>query len=292
MKGAVKFFVLLAVALMVAPCYGGPPPVGFTLLDNFTGKMIDPNKWIGQSVEADTSNRVMRESIIEVERNQAHLVARSWACTTNCGDYVEGTKYGQNRLRAIGNVATALQATFQVKQVEVVGSDVNISPAQARIRLMGWFFNDGTGVPASFNSTGDVYAWIGLRRKSDSTDAKGILSVVANVGYCLDAACNSAENFEKTMGTVKVGAKTTVSVEWDKGNQKFIFKNSSGRTSVVAEIRYDEVSFLGVDIPDDLPAVAVSNRVDVITFVPNDDGATGVRPMSFMDAYFDDLYYK
>ncbi|MHC1744611.1 MAG: hypothetical protein AB9873_16490 [Syntrophobacteraceae bacterium] len=290
MKGAVRVCMLLVVVLAVAPCYGGAPPAGFTLFDNFSGKMFDPNKWIGQAVEADTGNRVMRESIIEVDRNQAHLLVRSWACTTNCGNFDDGTKYGQNRLRAIGNVATALQATIQVKQVAVVGSDTNTAPTQARIRLMGWFFNDGSGDSATFDSTGDVYAWIGLRRNSNSTDAAGLLTVVANVGHCLDASCNTAENFEKTMGTVKVGAKTTVSVEWDKANQKFVFKRAIGRTPMTEEIAYAEVPFLGVGIPDDLPAVAVSNRVDVITFVPND--ADGVRPMGFMDAYFDDFYYK
>lgn len=288
MRRAVKFSMLLVVLVAITPCYGAAPPAGFTLYDNFGGKTIDPDKWVSQQTETDSSHRVLRESVFEIDKSQLHLVARAWACT-DCANNVTGTVAGQSRLRALGALsdATAMQATVQVKQVSVVGSDVNSSVAQARARLLGWFFNDG-GSTGADDATGDVFAWIGVRRQSDSTDEPGLMTIVGVVARCSDSTCNNSTSTETLpLGTVKSGAKTTLYLEWDNGGGKFIFKWLNGKKITTAEMTYEQAGVSNV-----LPRVNTTNRLDVWSTVPNDNCAKGERPMAFMDAYFDDIYYK
>jgi hypothetical protein len=276
------------VLLAFTPCHGGAPPTGFTLYDNFGSKIIDPDKWVGQQTETDSSHRVLRESVVEIDKNQLHLVARTWACK-DCLNNDTGTQGGQSRLRALGALssATSMQATVQVKQLAVAGSDVNQNPAQARARLVGWFFNDGTSTGPG-DQTGDVFAWIGLRRKSDSTDAAGVMTIVGVVARCEDSTCSDSSTTEtQPLGTVKYGPKTTLALDWDDGNQRFIFKWLSGKNATTAEITYAQAG-----VSNAAQRVNTANRLDVWSTVPNDNGTTGERPMAFMEAYFDDIYYK
>jgi hypothetical protein len=288
MRSTSMFWVFLATVLMIAPCYGAAPqpPAGFTLYDNFDSKMINPDLWVSQQIEADTAHRVLRESVAELAKNQARLAGRAWACT-DCGD--SGTLNARVRLRAEGALsnATAMQASVTVNQMSVVGGDVNTSASMARFRLMGFFFNDGQGVPADNDQTGDVFAWVGLRRYSDSTDAPGLLTIVGTVGLCSNNTCSSAATTEKELGTVKTGPKTTLYLEWDQTGEKFIFKWVNGKKTVTAETTYTEAG-----VTNNAARVYAYNPLEVQVTVPNDTGATGDRAMAFMEAFVDDVYYK
>ncbi len=80
------------------------------------------------------------------------------------------------------------------------------------------------------------------------------------------------------MGTVNIGQKVTLSVEWDKANKRFIFRRD---TLAPVYLTYSPLS-------DTSAPGQGSKSLHVGYFVPNCASAT--PPTAAMDAYFDDVY--
>jgi hypothetical protein len=117
----------------------------------------------------------------------------------------------------------AMQATVQVKKCTALGSPANPSVASSRVRVKGNFFNAGSPTPG--DQTNDVYAHIAVGRWSDSTAPPKVLRVVASVFQCKNQDCSTSDTIGiEEMGTVLMGKKITLYVEWDQTNNRFIFK--------------------------------------------------------------------
>ncbi len=277
---------LMATVLLVggAPCYAGAPN-GMTLYDNFNGKAINADKWVGYEWLSDTANRVTRESVRWIEDRRLRLGISVSACTT-CPE--GSSKTAQERLVALDSTienATAIQATVEIKQLAVVGSDSDANkeiPAQARMRIMKFFFNN-TENPG--NAIGDVFAWIGVRRTSASTDPASTLTVTGNVSVCTDETCSGSLTYAQVdITTLKISparrpSTATLSLEWDAQNRQFLFK-CNNKTQ-------------GIPYSEDWatsPAWIKHMSLRAEGTVPND--AAGDRPKASIDAYIDNIWFK
>jgi hypothetical protein len=273
-------FLIVMTALTVTP-YHVADAAGLLLYDTFNTTYINPDKWVGQDTESDSSHPVLRESVRQIQGNRLHLLARASACAT-CGN--EDHLWGANRLRPLKlQNATILQAALQVKDLSLVDSGTNTDAALARARILGYFFNDGNSSGTN-DATGDVYAWIGVHRSSDSSDPEGELSVDAYVKKCNDASCKFNQTvlgkIEK-LGTLKVGNSATLKMQWDKTNHQFIFTLNGINPQTIG---YGVIQVVK-------PPITTSNRrLEVHLEVPN--STVTPHPSAFMDAYFDSVYYK
>jgi len=173
---------------------------------------------------------------------------------------------------------TAMAATVQVKHLEADGCPDNSTPTTASAGLTGSFFNTGPQAPTPGSLLNDVLAIIEIGRASDSTDKAGILEVSGSIWRCDDAACTSfTELNSTTLGTIKVGAKTTLSIQWDQPFHQFIFQ--FGKLAPV---------FLPYAVSDTLSPGVKLKRLRLRNYIAN--CATGPRLGSFLEAYFDNVF--
>ncbi len=284
MKSIASFLMATVLILGGVPCYAGTSN-GMTLYDSFNGKSINADKWVGYEWLSDTANRVARESVRWVEDRRLRLGISACACTT-CPEGSSITV--QERLIALDPTiqdATAIQAIAEIGQLTVVGSDSDANkeiPAQARMRIMKFFFNN-TENPG--NAIGDVIAWIGVRRTSGSTNPTNTLTVTGNVSVCTDETCTESLTYGQVdITTLRISAARRPSManlymEWDAQNHQFIFKCNNKTQG----ISYSE------DWATSPPWIKhMSLRAEGM--VPND--ATGDRPKASIDSYIDNIWYK
>lgn len=275
-----KLIMAFVIVLATTPCYAAATSV-LTLYDNFSGNYINPTLWVGEETESDTSNRVLREDVRQIESKRLHLKACAWGCT-QCGS--TNTHQGENRLNATGlQNATALQAGVMVNNVAVEGGSGNSNPAVAKARLFMFLFNNGQSTGPD-DETGDVFAYIDAERWSNSTDAANVLDVLGRVLICTDATCSSNTVLEETntLGTLKVGTIATFYMEWTKAKHQILFRNTISGKSTSQTLNYG--SFKTVNAPSHY-----IRRIDVQCRVAD---STASQSSSLMDAYFYNVLYK
>jgi hypothetical protein len=158
-----------------------------TLLDDFNGSNLDPSKW--------ASGELVREV------QGGALVSK--ARTSYAGGRV------RNALRFINqNAVTAIKIDVTVTAAEATNARL-----QARA-LAGAFYNDGSGNPATTDTTGDIEAY--LRIVSDPALNGGALHVQFLLDRCADAACNAADTvFTENVAAVTLGQTYTLQLAWD-----------------------------------------------------------------------------
>ncbi len=188
------------------------------LYDNFNAPLIDPDRWFGSEFSF-----LGAEAVREIFGNRLHMRYRGYGDTGSNSD----TMFDLFRLNfADADAVTAMKATVRVTNVESTGCAANGSPTQARASLNGFFFNTRTPTPGSAEN--DVLAAIRVRRLSDSTDPAGVLQVVAVVIHCGDANCFTGPFLGFiNLGTVAVGDKVTLRIQWDPDNNRFIFQRGN-----------------------------------------------------------------
>ena len=246
------------------------------LYDNFKANLINPSKWFGvEKFDAP----FFRENLRRVEQhstlgNQLRLMSRAYAgMGSDSGDEKGGNRLVFTRPDGI----KAMKATFWVNGYTSKGCAGNSVPANARARLSGFFFN--TGTPTQWSSQHDVMAQIFIQRKSDSKDAPDTLRVVGTIVECQDDNCYTFTPLDtRQLGTIKVGSKVTLYIEWDKANKRFIFQRDT-KPQVFSTYTVSDSS---------APGTVFNKRIDVQLNVPN--CTSSPRPTAHMDVYVDDVY--
>ncbi|HQN18081.1 MAG TPA: hypothetical protein PKV86_03030 [Syntrophobacteraceae bacterium] len=264
MKVAAVLFVLLSAFLICNTASAAD----WVLYDNFNTATINPLKWFGNEW---TEFLTVEENTRMIEKNTLHLLSRIYGQTgSNTGD-----SEGGNRLRfRDANPIYGIKATFKAKDISVVNCPGNPAPSWAQARLMGYFFNIGTPTPGS--SLNDVYAQIRMIASGENE-----LTVTARVSLCNDAACNNATTIgTQTLGTAKRNKKTTLSMEWDQANNRFIFQRDK-QTPVYINYTYDDSS---------PPGTSNNKRLDAAGGAAN--CTSNPRPSAFIDVFFDNVYVK
>ena len=266
-------FILGCCAVLLVVLLGGPTHAveKLALYDDFNATLINPEKWVGYEV---WSSWTSREIVRQIVWNRLRLFTRGYGDNTK----ETGRSPGGNRLRFTNSDAvTAIRANIQVKSYELTGSPGNPDYSFVRAALAGYFFNTGTPTPGS--SENDVWAQVGIVRRSNSADPPDTLIVEAYSQHCSDKDCNAGTTLKyEPLGTIKVGERTTLSIKWDKINHRFLVKRDTA----------SEVSLPYAVSDTSPPATSNLQRLDTSYSIAN--STTQPRPTAMIDAYFDNVY--
>ena len=269
MKVTLTFVVVLLINILAHPVHALEP---FVLYDDFNSKFIDGNKWFGGEVRSGAV--VLLEYVREIKENRLHMVDRTLGDPTSD----KGISRGYNNLRFTneGRI-TAMKAAVQVNDVEAKGCQANPVPSTASLQLMGSFFNT-TATPIPNSLKNDVIAWIGIQRRSNSTDKPNVLEVNYRVVECMDSNCFSPTLLDKGfLGIVMTGSVTDLSIRWDQASHQFIFQMDL-QSAVFSPYKVSDISRPGSGF----------KRVDLGHDVANCKEEP--RSTAFMDAYFHKVF--
>jgi hypothetical protein len=269
MKLGLSCFIVLLVGLLSFPVQALEP---FVLYDDFTGRLIDVDKWFGS--QNKTGGVVNLEDVRLISSGQLRVAN----CAYSDPNSDSGWNVGGTRLSFTeGDLVTAIKASVKVNRVSVTGCSTNSFPTQARVRLSGFFFN--TGVPTPGSAVNDVMAYIDVERRSNSPDAPNILVVWGRVYECTDSTCLSTNQlFSQDLGTVTLGQLADLTMQWDQANHRFIFQLNNN-TPVYALYGVSDTS---------PPGSSNNKRIEVSPLFPNCTAEP--RPLAIMDVYFDKVY--
>jgi len=270
MKSVFLFGLVFFLALLVGPANALEP---FVPYDNFSTFFLNPDKWIGQ--EPNTGVLILENSR---ENVLGHLHFRSRVYTDSDG----GGGFGGSRLNfAEADKVTAIKAKVQVLYVEAKGcaTDPTNKFSRAAVRLGGYFFNTGPPPTTAGSAVNDVNAAVSVQRLSNSTDKPYILKVVAFVVKCLNSNCTQTTPIGSVdLGTTSLWSTVSVSIQWDKDNNQFIFALDGNPKTPIS---YGNLS-------DTLPPGLNQKRIEAQLFLPNCTGEP--QPVAFIDAFLDDVY--
>ncbi len=265
--GGVMMRVLtVAIALILIFSLGIPVQALEALVpyDDFSSSVIDPDRWVGS---AYGGTEVLRQ----ISNGRLRQFHRGYGLTTSD----VGRRTTAVQLSFINpSTVTAIRAKVRVTQYEAIGCAVG-SSTYVRPGIGGSFFN--TSAPEPGSSLDDVRAYVEVRRYSDSADPPDILHVYSTVFRCADSACGTATQLGGAdMGTLVLGQSTVLLVQWDPGNDRFVFK--FGATKMTAPYAVPDSASPGNLFKIVSSTVAVAN----CTSLP--------RPMGSVDATFDDVF--
>jgi hypothetical protein len=263
-------FVLIAAA----PLFAGET---LTLYDNFNSALINPTKWTGSASDVLELHRYI--VFPAVGDGELHLEARGYGFRTSAA--ANDARSGNNRLRfrrLDPNVVRAIKATVKVNNAVAVpcptaGSEVT----QARFRLFGYFFNDGTGEPG--RATGDVQARIEIRRLSTEPSTNKKLNVRALVFRCHDPDCTFGQTLSnQTLGTINVGTTATLLLQWDRDTNRFLFRLNTNPQKIYT-----------YTLPDTAPPQNFFDKkyIDVSHLIGN---CVATQTYAFMSVNVDDVF--
>lgn len=264
---------VLAIALAV--CVAVPYATvlaqqSVVLYDDFNGKFINPDKWLGQDFGFTEVDR--REQVREIKGNALRLASRLY------GDPLTavGSRNGGSRVRfSHPELVTTIRAELRATEVDLLGCSAQ-APASARATVQGFFFNDGSSTGPN-DRTGEVSAGISIGSSSAVADPPGVLTVTAFAFHCSNAQCSSATSLGGALlGSVLLKEKTSVALAWDQTASQFVFQFGN---QLPVSIGY---SFATVN-----PPAVDSKIIDVSNSVRN--CGSGVRSLAYMELFVDNV---
>ena len=181
------------------------------LYDDFTAVEFDSAKW----VQAESGRTLDSKGRLSLKRNSHGL-----------GTVDTGLTFEQLTMSATDNAPARglrVQATVaSLSHLETCAANPYV--AGTRARMMGSFFSVRAGGPVAGDAVGDIIASMHLRRVSSSTDPVDTLRIAGFYAQCSDATCTNVINSRSIdLGTVVVGQKVQLQLEWDKANQQFVY---------------------------------------------------------------------
>lgn len=276
MKTSLKLFFAICSLVTGTTTQATPPTAPY---DNFnTATTILPAKWFGGEYNAARANREnLRHIVVSATlSNRLRLFSRGYGSS----GISLGTIYANNTLNFRNpDPITAIKASVWVSGATITGCPGNpdVELSHVRARLGGNFFNASAN-PIPGNSTNDVNAQIRVLRASNSTDPANVLKVQARVFLCQDADCFAGRSIGSAeMGTVLINQKVTLSLEWNRAGNSFIFRRDA-LAPVTLTYTLSDASAPGSNF----------KNLQAAYFVPNCTSAT--PPTAVIDAYFDDVY--
>jgi hypothetical protein len=123
-------------------------------------------------------------------------------------------------------VVTAIKASIVVNSVKITGcSTVAPGNTNAQVGLTGTYFNTSDVTPTPGSIENDVIAVCQVIRWDNSADPPQTFLVQCAVLRSLDPAGATYELLGfQPLGTVEVGKRLTLAVQWDKENKQCIFQ--------------------------------------------------------------------
>ncbi len=244
----------------------------FKSYDNFSQGPLDPARWIDF------------EQTRQIRDDGFRLMQRVWPFT---GADVGVLPINYTERFVNPGAISAIKAKITVKAIEVSSCPNNSAVGDSRARIQGFFFN--VGDPIRGTNMNDMHVQVRVIRRSDSTDAPGVLRVEGIAQQCRDLSCQGTAPVGPTidLGAVRTGKAVTVEMQWDKPNKRFLFSRDNGSFS--GSVAYG--SFINpFSIPpspydDSLPPGIDNKTLQTRVVLPNCQ--SGPRVSGMIDAVFD-----
>lgn len=210
---------ILSLSLLGAGTIALQAQEPFALYDSFLDGQLSPDLWNGAE----------RGPVLDILRlvkgGELRFESRSYAGTHE--DTGVRTGRVDAGFRHDGRL-TAIRAKLHVDRASATACAANPAPAEVAAQIFGAFFNTGEATPHSH--VNDVVARLTVGRASNSLDAADRLRVTATVLQCQNDDCSDAAVLSSNdLGTVVLGATTTVFVRWLPGNHAFEFRKDTDR---------------------------------------------------------------
>ena len=217
LRGGVIFGLVLA-SLPLAPGLGQSQAL--SVYEDWSGARIRGDRWRGG--ELSSGQEVVRDlqSVTGYGNYLAMSLRREGETDRNTGSRTSSTFLN------IANPAgiVQIQAFMGVLDVLVGRCQANTTPSEARLLIGMTSFNDGSSTGPG-DRTGDYNARVQAVRRSNSTDAPGILRLEGVVTRCQDAACST----EQQIGALKdlgvsppTGVAFSMRLIWEASNNRFL----------------------------------------------------------------------
>lgn len=246
-------FLALAAALAAGPAAAAE---SYILWDNFNNATaINPNLWTAL------------ERTRQVKDGTARFTQRDIG--TQAGDNTFAPANWGLSVRDGGSNVTQMRAIVTMNAYEVVGCAANAAfPTVVQARIIGEFFNAGTGTPTS--RIDDVGAVVRLQRSSWSSDPAGTVRVDGAIYRCTSADCNTTVSLGSVdLGTTTLGTAETLRVEWEPDQSRFNFQRGNNPKQSVA---YS----VGVNAPPFLSFRQIGTRTQVASCLSGPRGEASV----------------
>jgi hypothetical protein len=116
-----------------------------------------------------------------------------------------------------------IEAIMGILDVLVGKCQANSTPSEARLLIGLTAFNDGSSTGPG-DRTGDYNARVQAVRRSNSTDAPGILTLEGLITRCQDAACSTEQQIAlKDLGvSPSTGVAFSMRLIWEASNNRFL----------------------------------------------------------------------
>lgn len=249
----------------------------YTAYDTFSAASIAPRLWRGQETSGEVREAlrlVVADPLVAGNRRLLLLNVAYGGFESNTGTSAGTLAVNVTDPGAVG----AIRATVEAGNFWSGACAANTTdPTTTMAGIGGAFFNPNA---TAGSAAGDVWATLGLERRSNSTDAANVLAVVARLTQCKDAKCEQRITLgEQSLGTAARGQRVVLALEWDRANKQFLFQR--GATAVAIPYSVADTVAPGVHGKGLLTTNAVANCA-----------ASPAPTAAFMEAYFDDVSTK
>jgi hypothetical protein len=271
-----RFVFLIILVLSVFIAFSAQAQL--TVYDDFSGPYLSPDRWYVYN-QYDITITSM-EGGLRIKSGKLGYYSR------NFGGEESDSGRPRARRRLVmqnGLNVTAMETSVQVKGLEVTGCANNTTPSRAEVRIGGAFFNDVGICEGEGSVTGDVQAYIGLRKDTDDPDLpSGYMRAIGTVLRCNNSGCtDTTEIGTQDLGLVKVGKKVKLLMRIEKAQDRFVFKLDKKGAEV--PISYSGYS----DAANPCGDSGGLKRLEVTHLLANCQ--TGPATYGWLDTYYDYL---
>jgi len=240
------------------------PETGFAQarLIDFSGRVIDPYLWEGQSTGASL------EVSQQIRRGRARLELRGLG-DLDRSDGRRGAAQGLVVKSEVGSRIDFIEMRSRLTGVRLSGCPANASEPRAQIRIIGNFFADGVDPGSSeFDNTGKVLSIIALESQLGDFD-RNQYRATYYAGLCADSNCDESEPIASgESGTFPMGTWVRLAIANDMDTRQLTFSvNGQSETFDYASI-----------VPSPVPILEPRIRLHLDAKTPNCETSVNRRP--------------
>jgi hypothetical protein len=217
------FSIILVLSVFVA----FTAQAQLTVYDDFSGPFVDTARWAPRTLWGDDVS--IYEGGFRILKGKLSFFNRTYGAVLD-DDATQNMRRQLFLRNAPAAGVTSIETSIQMVKNghEITGCAANPEPSETRVYIGGNFFNTGTVVPVPGNATGDIAAFIGFFKYSNSTTIPpGSMGVRARVRQCTNSDCSTYNDLHETLFNdllIKVGKKTTLRITVDKNANTITFQ--------------------------------------------------------------------
>ena len=235
-----RFVFSITVVLSIFVAFSAQAQL--TRYDDFSGPFLDTEQWYHRTFMTDTVWAY--EGGFKIVKGKLNYFNRAYGALSNIDDVLSVKRHIYFKdITYVKGMEASIQVVKNGHEINNVCPTQNAVPSETRIYIGGPFFNDGGvgSVPGSGSAIGDIAAYLGFYKFSDSTDIPpGYMGVRARLRRCTNDDCSANTPTQETLfnnALVKIGQKTLLRITWNKVAKTFTFNVGK---KIVGTLTYTE----------------------------------------------------